>query len=128
MTKPASLAGLIGFVAGVPADIAALPISYTVYSAQKDGDEERVDPLSTLLFPSFFLWRTSVLAIGTPLDILEFVFYRAWKSPTEKTQSDRDREETRTERQKGAACNIGTGPRFSWQARDACRLHASWSS
>ncbi|MEZ5987676.1 MAG: hypothetical protein R3F30_00830 [Planctomycetota bacterium] len=88
VTKPASLGGIIGFVAGVPLDIVALPVTYTIYAVQKDEEEEQLDPLSTLLFPSFVLWRTGVLVIGAPLDGLEWCFYRAWARPV----ADRDRE------------------------------------
>lgn len=81
VTKPSTVGGFLGFAAGIPVDLAALPISYVVYSAQKTDDEEGVDPASTFLFPSFFLQRTLILAFGTPLDLLEFGFYRVWTRP-----------------------------------------------
>lgn len=92
VTQPASIGGIVGFIVGVPVDIATLPVSYVVYSVQKDADEEGVDPLSTLLFPSFVFWRAGVLAIGAPFDLLEFAFYRAWKDPPPKRQPDYDSE------------------------------------
>lgn len=92
VTQPASIGGIVGFIAGVPLDIAALPASYLVYRAQRDQDEEAIDPLSTLLFPSFVLWRTGVIVIGTPFDVLDLVFRRAWTTPPAKLQSDYDAE------------------------------------
>lgn len=88
VTKTASLGGIVGFVVGVPLDILGLPITYVVYTVQKDEEEEGVDPLSTILFPSFVLWRTGVLAIGTPFDVLEFTFYRAWARPAASRDTD----------------------------------------
>jgi len=88
VTKTASLGGIVGFVVGVPLDILGLPITYVVYTSQKDEEEEGVDPLSTILFPSFVLWRTGVLALGTPFDILEFTFYRAWARPAASRDTD----------------------------------------
>ncbi|GEM_PF-2210282 len=88
VTKPASLGGIVGFVAGIPFDVVALPVSYVVYQSQKDEEEEGLDPLSTLLFPSFVLWRAGILVIGTPLDALEFAFYRAWTSKPPPAPAD----------------------------------------
>ena len=88
VTKTASLGGIVGFVVGVPLDILGLPITYVVYSVQKDEEEEGLDPLSTILFPSFVLWRTGVVALGTPFDGLEFTFYRAWARPAASRDSD----------------------------------------
>jgi hypothetical protein len=78
VTKPASLGGIVGFIVGIPVDIVTLPITYLVYLSHKEEDEEGLDSLSTLLFPSFFLWRGGVIIVGTPFDFLEFIFYRAW--------------------------------------------------
>jgi hypothetical protein len=86
VTKPASVVGLIGFVVGLPLDILALPITYTVYSSQKARYPDTADPLSTLLFPSFVLWRTGVILVGAPLDLIEFVAWRAWTSPPEEEE------------------------------------------
>ena len=88
VTKTASLGGIIGFVLGVPLDILGLPITYVVYTVQKDEEEEGVDPLSTILFPSFVLWRTGTLALGTPFDVMEFAFYRAWARPAATRDGD----------------------------------------
>jgi len=87
VTKTASLGGIVGFVLGVPLDILGLPITYVVYTVQKDDEEEGIDPLSTILFPSFVLWRTGVLALGTPFDVLEYAFYRAWARPAASRDS-----------------------------------------
>ena len=96
VTKTASLGGIVGFVLGVPLDILGLPITYVVYTVQKDDEEEGVDPLSTILFPSFVLWRTGVLALGTPFDILEYTFYRAWARPAATRDSEAPPEEDGT--------------------------------
>lgn len=90
VTKPAALGGIVGFVAGIPIDLAVLPVSYLVYRSQKDEEEEGLDPLSTLLFPSFVLWRAGILVVGTPLDVLEFVFYRAWRAEPPPDQVELD--------------------------------------
>ncbi|MCB9880648.1 MAG: hypothetical protein H6832_13540 [Planctomycetes bacterium] len=82
VTQPASIGGLLGFIIGIPIDIVGLPITYPIYRLNKSEGEENLDPLSTLLFPSFVLWRTGVLVIGAPLDLLEFTFYRAWQRPS----------------------------------------------
>lgn len=90
VTKPASFVGVLGFVAGIPFDVVGLPVSYVVYQSQKSGEEEGVDPLSTLLFPSFVLWRAGVLIIGAPLDLLEYAFYRAWtRDPSDADEGKR---------------------------------------
>ena len=93
VTQPASVGGLLGFIVGIPVDIVALPVTWVVYRTQKTDDEEGVDPLSTLLFPSFVLWRAGVLVVGTPFDVLEFTFYRAWRDPPPPTQPELDRRE-----------------------------------
>ena len=64
---PATFGGIVGFIAGVPVDIVALPVTYVVYSAQ---DEVTRDPLSIFLFPSFVLWRVGTL-VGAPIDSAE---------------------------------------------------------
>ena len=68
VTVPATIGGFCGFVIGIPADIVALPVTLTVYQFQKD--EPGADPVSTLLFPSFALWRAGTL-LGTPMDVPE---------------------------------------------------------
>lgn len=92
VTKPASVMGVVGFVVGVPFDILALPVTYTIYQTQKSDEMDGIDPLSTLLFPSFVLWRTGVLAIGAPLDGLEFGFYRVWTRDTEGSREEYERD------------------------------------
>jgi hypothetical protein len=86
VTKPASAMGIVGFVLGIPFDLLALPITYTVYSSQKARYPDTADPLSTLLFPSFVLWRTGVILVGAPLDLIEYVTYRAWTSPPDEEE------------------------------------------
>lgn len=97
VTQPASIGGLLGFIIGIPIDFVGLPISYPIYRFNKSEDEENLDPLSTLLFPSFVLWRTGVLVIGTPLDLLEFAFYRAWRRPPAQELPDLELEDRRDE-------------------------------
>jgi len=84
VTKPASLGGIVGFIVGIPLDIVTLPVTYFIYISQKEEDEEGLDSLSTLLFPSFFLWRGGVVLIGAPADFLEFIFYRGWVKASSK--------------------------------------------
>lgn len=84
---PATFGGVVGFLAGIPVDIVALPVTYPVYKAQ---DEGTVDPLSIFLFPSFVLWRAGVL-IGTPFDVLEFLVYRMWLPEDTLNAEERER-------------------------------------
>ncbi|HMQ20915.1 MAG TPA: hypothetical protein PKE00_00390 [Planctomycetota bacterium] len=93
-TQPASIGGLLGFIIGIPIDVVGLPISYPIYRLSKSDGEETLDPLSTLLFPSFVLWRTGVLVIGAPLDLLEFTFYRAWQRPSLRELPELDSDDT----------------------------------
>jgi hypothetical protein len=77
VTVPATVGGFAGFVIGIPADIVALPVTLSVYQFQKD--EPDADPVSTLLFPSFALWRAGTL-IGTPMDVLDYALLRSWRA------------------------------------------------
>ena len=74
---PASFGGVVGVIASVPVGLAALPVTYPIYSVQKAQDPESADP-TVMLLPTWFLWQTGVLVMGAPLDLLEFVFYRSW--------------------------------------------------
>ncbi len=94
VTMPANLGGFAGFVAGIPVDAALLPITYTVYEYQSATSPDDADPVSTMLFPSFFLWQTGK-ALGVPFDLLEFTFYRAWRSPETLTSGEREEIELR---------------------------------
>lgn len=88
---PATFGAVVGFVAGVPIDIAALPASYVIYSAQ---DEAARDPLSIFLFPSVVLWRVGAL-IGAPIDVLEWLVFRQWQQEdalTPEAREERERE------------------------------------
>jgi hypothetical protein len=91
VTQPASFGGVVGFVCGLPLDLVFLPATYIVYQSQKQDGEEGLDPGSTLLFPSFVLWRTGVILIGAPFDLVEYTFYRAWQPAPPRTQSELDR-------------------------------------
>lgn len=88
VTAPASAGGFVGFVVGVPISIAALPVSYTVYASQKAEDPSTADPLSTMLFPSFVLWRAGTL-LGSPFDLVEFLVYRSALPADTMTEAER---------------------------------------
>jgi len=85
--SPATIGGVVGFAVGTPVSVAALPVTYVVYSYQKAESPDLADPLSTLLFPSFVLWRT-VSLIAAPFDALEFLAYRAWLPPRTPTREE----------------------------------------
>ena len=81
--SPATLGGIAGFVVGAPVSVVALPITWGVHRYQLANTPLRADPTSTLLFPSFLLWRIGTLALGAPFDALEWVAWRAWQdAPT----------------------------------------------
>ncbi len=86
---PATFGGVVGFLAGVPIDIAAVPATYLVYATQ---DEVTRDPLSIFLFPSFVLWRVGTL-IGAPFDAVEWAAYRWWQAEDALTPEERERRE-----------------------------------
>lgn len=76
---PANFFGLCGFIVGIPLDVVALPVSYPILQSTPPEDQ---DPLSTLLFPSFVLWRCGVL-VAAPIDGLEYLIVRSWQgTPT----------------------------------------------
>ena len=89
---PATFGGVVGFVAGIPFDILGLPISYPMYLAQKDNETMAADPLSTLLFPSFVMWRAGTL-VAVPLDAVEYLAHRAWLPPQTPTKEEQERYE-----------------------------------
>jgi hypothetical protein len=72
---PSAFGGTVGFVAGVPIDVAALPATFVFYRTQP---KETRDPLSVFLFPSFVLWKAGIL-VGAPFDVLEWVAWRSWQ-------------------------------------------------
>ena len=94
VTSPATIGGITGFVVGIPVDVLALPITYPFYAIQKSQDSLTADPLSTMLFPSFFLWRVGKL-LAVPFDLIEFSVYRAWRSPETLTREEREEIEFR---------------------------------
>jgi len=75
VTWPARFGWGLGFVAGLPLDLAGAPVSYAVYKAQ--GSE---DPgyLFYFLFPSLVTSQVGTLLLGAPFDLLEFLTYRWW--------------------------------------------------
>lgn len=100
VTQPASIGGILGFIVGVPFDVVGLPVTYTIYRINKSEEEETLDPLSTLLFPSFVLGRAGVLVIGTPFDVLEFIFYRAWRRPPAQELPDLEIDDPGSDRER----------------------------
>jgi hypothetical protein len=88
VTAPATFGGFLGFLAGLPVDIVALPVTFLVYEMQKSQGVVEPDPLSTMLFPSFVLWRTGTL-IAVPFDAIEFSIWRNWQPPPSMTASER---------------------------------------
>ncbi len=83
---PATLGGTVGFVVGVPVDVAAFVPAWFVYRSQP---KETRDPLSVFLFPSFVLWKVGVL-VGAPFDLVEWGTYRAFLPRRPETQAERD--------------------------------------
>lgn len=98
VTAPAAAGGFFGFVAGLPVDLALLPITYPVYRVQVDRDPAGADPLSTMLFPSFVLWRAGTL-LGMPFDVLEYVGWRLWQPEVTLTEEERKRFEAQLDEQ-----------------------------
>ena len=96
VTTPASLGALCGFVAGVPVDVAALPVTLPIYLLQ-DDEESPADPLSTMLLPSFVLWRAGTL-VAMPFDAVEFVAWRMWQPPETMSGEEREEWESRLDR------------------------------
>lgn len=86
---PATAGGIVGFVAGVPIDLVALPVTYGVYATQ---DEYERDPVSIFLFPSFVLWHVGTL-LGAPFDLMEWSLWRAWQPDDALTPEERERRE-----------------------------------
>jgi hypothetical protein len=90
VTAPAAAGGFVGFVVGLPVDVVALPVTYAVYATQKARSPASVDPLSTMLFPSFVLWRAGTL-FGVPFDVVEYAAWRAWQPERSMTEEERKR-------------------------------------
>jgi len=86
--------GAIGFIAGIPIDIAALPVTYPLYLYQGSDDSETMDFTSMILFPSFALLQVGSL-LAAPVDVLEFAFYRAWLPPDTMTAEEQEELEMR---------------------------------
>ena len=84
---PATVGGLVGFIGAVPLDIAALPVTWTVYATQ---DEITRDPLSIFLFPSILLWKLGTL-IAAPIDLVEWGCWRVWQPDSALTPEERER-------------------------------------
>jgi len=75
VTWPARFGWGVGFVAGLPLDLAGAPVSYAVYKA---GGSQDPGYLFYFLFPSLVTSQIGTLLLGAPFDFLEFVTYRWW--------------------------------------------------
>jgi hypothetical protein len=95
---PAAVGGFVGFGVGVPVSVVALPVTYVIYESARRQDAASVDALSTLLWPSFVLWRGGNL-LGTPFDAVEWASYRAWRGPVQLTEAEREDVETQVDAQ-----------------------------
>jgi hypothetical protein len=83
---PATIAGGVGFVVGIPIDVVVLPVAWFVYRSQPEAQR---DPVSAFLFPSFVLWKVGAL-VGAPFDAVEWALWRAWQAPAPLTQQERE--------------------------------------
>jgi hypothetical protein len=83
---PAAFGGTIGFVVGVPIDVAAIVPAWLYY---RSLPRESRDPVSVFLFPSFVLWKVGVL-VGAPFDLVEWGLWRAWREPPPLTAQERE--------------------------------------
>lgn len=92
---PATFGGIVGFIAGIPFDLVAFPVTWVVYSSQ---DEATRDPLSIYLFPSFVLWRGGSL-LGAPFDLVEWAAWRAWRPPQALTPEQREQREAQLDQE-----------------------------
>jgi hypothetical protein len=86
---PATFGGILGFAAGIPLDVAALPVTYTVYASQEPGT---ADVTSIFLFPSFVLWRVGA-CLGAPFDFVEWACWRVWRGEDSISSEERERRE-----------------------------------
>jgi hypothetical protein len=93
---PATFGGFVGFVAGVPVDVVALPVSYPFYLSQPEGESR--DAMSMLLFPSFVLMRVGEL-LAMPFDGVEYAVWRGWTAPAELTPENRARLERKLDQE-----------------------------
>jgi len=85
----ANLGGVLGVIAGLPADLAALPVTYPFYLYQRSEAPETTDFSSIVLFPSFALLEVCSL-LAVPVDLLEYGFYRAWLPPDTMTAQEQE--------------------------------------
>ena len=86
---PATFGSVVGLIAGIPIDVAALPVTYAVYSAQEKASR---DAISIFMFPSFVLWRVGAL-VGAPFDFIEWVVWRGWCDADALSPEERERRE-----------------------------------
>ena len=87
---PATTGSTLGFVCGIPVDVLALPVTWSVHQVQKSSNPGQADLASTVLFPSFVLERTGKILLGAPFDAIEFALYRAWLPPEAMDRETRE--------------------------------------
>lgn len=86
---PATVGGFVGFGAGLPFSLLGMPLTYPIYRHQSRQNPGQADVLSTLLWPSFVLWRAGNL-VGTPFDLVEWAVWRVWREPPALTRGERE--------------------------------------
>jgi hypothetical protein len=89
---PATVGGFVGFGLGLPLSAAALPVTYGLHRSQSRRNPGQADALSTLLWPSFVLWRAGAL-IAAPFDAVEWAGWRAWRDPPALSGGEREARE-----------------------------------
>ena len=102
VTWPARFGWGLGFVVGLPLDLAGAPVSYAVYKA---GDSQDPGYLFYFLFPSLVTSQVGTLILGAPFDFLEFVTYRWWSGG----EGGGEEEKKASPPSKGGAAGKGAG-------------------
>ena len=75
-----------------------LPVTYAIHRSEQAENPGQADALSTLLWPSFVLWRAGNL-LAAPFDAVEWAVYRGWTGPPALTRSEREELEAEVDRQ-----------------------------
>lgn len=83
---PSTVGGTAGFALGIPVDVVALPVTFTVYRSQP---KETRDLLSVFLFPSVVMWKVGAL-LGMPFDVVEWTLWRSWQDAPAITADERE--------------------------------------
>ncbi len=90
----AKLGGVFGVLAGIPADIVLLPITYPVHLYRDSMEPESTSMVDSLLFPSLALLQVGSM-IAIPIDVLEFGLYRVWLPRDTMTAEEKEELERR---------------------------------